>query len=137
MLASAVAALSVALAGAAIGDTGRLANGRAHHRLPPRQVGKASFYRATGARTASGRRFNPGAMTAASRTLPLGTRAKVTNLESGRQVHVTVNDRGPYSGGRVLDVSPAAADRLGMRKTGVARVEIRPVSVPAADPRHR
>jgi rare lipoprotein A len=90
------------------------------------QVGKASYY---GARhghpvTASGAPLRAGKMTAASPTLPLGTKAKVTNLETGKSVHVIINDRGPYAEGRVLDVSRKAADRLGMKKTGVATVAV-------------
>ena len=58
------------------------------------------------------------AITAASKTLPLGTRAQVTNLENGRSVAVTVNDRGPYARGRVIDVSPRAAEQLDMKEYG-------------------
>jgi rare lipoprotein A len=86
-------------------------------------TGKASYY-SHGARTASGARFNPGALTAAHRTLPFGSRLRVTNLANQRSVLVTVNDRGPFSGGRILDLSAGAANVIGMRQSGVARVHI-------------
>jgi rare lipoprotein A len=86
-------------------------------------TGKASYY-SHGARTASGARFKPGAMTAAHRTLPFGSRLRVTNLANQRSVLVTVNDRGPFTGGRILDLSAGAANVIGMRQSGVARVHI-------------
>lgn len=90
-----------------------------------RQAGNASFYakRFTGRKTASGERYDPSALTAAHRTLPLGTRVRVTNPKNARSVVVTVNDRGPVPANRMLDVSSAAADALGMKKAGVTRVE--------------
>lgn len=72
--------------------------------------------------TASGERFNAGAMTAAHKTLPFGTQVRVTDLRTGRQVVVRINDRGPFVRGRVIDLSRAAARRLGMG--GLARVRI-------------
>jgi rare lipoprotein A (peptidoglycan hydrolase) len=86
--------------------------------------GNASFYshHLAGNRTASGERYDPAALTAAHRTLPLGTHLKVVNPQNDRSVVVTVNDRGPHHGNRMLDVSSAAADQLGMRKSGVTRV---------------
>ena len=86
-------------------------------------TGKASFY-SHGSRTASGARFNPGALTAAHRTLPFGSRLRVTNLANHRSVLVTVNDRGPFTGGRILDLSAGAASVIGMRQSGVAQVRI-------------
>jgi rare lipoprotein A len=88
--------------------------------------GIASFYgdELRGHLTANGERFNPGALTAAHRTLPFGTRLRVTNLDNGRTVAVRVNDRGPYAHGRILDLSAEAARRLGMLERGVARVRI-------------
>ena len=74
--------------------------------------------------TASGERYNPDKLSAAHRTLPLGTRLKVTNLHNGRSVMVTVNDRGPYVKPRELDLSLGAARKLGMIRRGVARVRI-------------
>jgi len=86
-------------------------------------TGKASWYQ-MGKRTASGARFNPDGLSAAHRTLPFGTRLKVTNLRNGRSVQVVVNDRGPFAGGRVLDVSRGAARQLGMISSGTARVKV-------------
>jgi rare lipoprotein A len=86
-------------------------------------TGKASFY-SHGSRTASGARYDPGAMTAAHKTLPFGSRLRVTNLANQRSVLVTVNDRGPFVGGRILDLSAGAADVIGMRQSGVAQVRI-------------
>jgi rare lipoprotein A len=77
-----------------------------------------------GRETASGEPFNQHALTAAHRTLPLGTKAKVTNLDTGQSVHVKINDRGPYVPGRHLDLSRAAAALLGLLKKGVAKVKI-------------
>lgn len=89
-------------------------------------VGLASWYGAhwQGRITASGKPFNDRKMTAAHRTLPLDTRVKVTNLENGRSVEVTITDRGPYVPGRVIDLSKAAARKLGMLKQGLAPVRI-------------
>ena len=74
--------------------------------------------------TASGERYNPDKMSAAHRTLPLGTKLRVTNLHNGRTVLVTINDRGPYVKPRELDLSLGAARKLGMLRRGVARVRI-------------
>lgn len=87
-----------------------------------RQCGVASWYGYTGHRTASGELFDGNAMTAASRTLKFGTVVRVVDVETGRAVTVRINDRGPYIGGRILDLSRAAADRLGLRRRGTARV---------------
>jgi rare lipoprotein A len=90
------------------------------------QTGMASFYAGEhdGRRTASGERFDMRALTAAHRTLPFGTRVRVVNLANGREVTVRINDRGPFARGRILDVSYAAARRLGFVGAGVARVKI-------------
>ena len=100
------------------------------------KTGQASFYGThdAGETTASGAPFDPGKLTAASRTLPLGTKAKVTNQETGKSVNVTVTDRGPYAKGRILDVSPKAADHLGMKQSGVAPVKVQPLHVPKPQP---
>ena len=83
--------------------------------------GKASYYgNESGSRTASGQRFNQEAMTAAHRTLPFGTRVKVTH--AGRSVVVTINDRGPFIRGRVLDLSKGAARAVGLTGRGVGHV---------------
>ncbi|MFC0410351.1 septal ring lytic transglycosylase RlpA family protein [Roseomonas elaeocarpi] len=90
------------------------------------QHGRASIYsrRFTGRRMADGGRFDPRSDSAASRTLPLGTRARVTNLRNGRTAIVQVRDRGPHTGGRILDVSPGTAERLGMAEAGIAPIRI-------------
>ncbi|MBX9777509.1 MAG: septal ring lytic transglycosylase RlpA family protein [Xanthobacteraceae bacterium] len=85
--------------------------------------GMASFYR-HGSRTASGEKFNPGELTAAHRTLPFGTKVRVTDVATGKSVTVRVNDRGPFIDGRVIDVSHAAAQSLGMTGKGVAKVKL-------------
>jgi rare lipoprotein A len=82
---------------------------------------------------ANGRPFDPRSDAAASRTLPLGTTARVTNLRNGRSAQVRVEDRGPRAAGRITDVSPRVADELGMRREGVAPVEIAPIAVPQPD----
>jgi rare lipoprotein A len=87
------------------------------------QVGTASYYQ-HGQMVASGARFNPGALTAAHRTLPFGTRVRVTHLGSGRSVEVRINDRGPFIAGRIIDLSKAAAQLIGMTASGVARVSM-------------
>src|SRR5262249_62141840 len=96
------------------------------HRPPRHQTGLASYYgrEFSNQRTASGERFDPGLLTAAHRTLPFGTRVRVTNLDNGRRVVGRINDRGPFARGRVLDLSPAAARKLGFVNDGVARVRI-------------
>jgi len=90
------------------------------------QIGLASWYGPGfhGRETASGEPFNQHALTAAHRTLPLGTEAKVTNLDTGQSVQVKINDRGPYVPGRHLDLSRAAAKQIGLTKKGVAKVKI-------------
>ena len=90
------------------------------------QKGEASYYADAfhGRKTASGERFDMHALTAAHRKLAFGTRVRVTNLNNGSQVVVRINDRGPYSGGRLIDVSYAAARKLDMLGTGVAPVKV-------------
>jgi len=87
------------------------------------QTGRASWYSST-SRTASGERCNPHALTAAHRFLPFGTRVKVHNVKNGRSIMVRINDRGPYAGGRIIDLSKAAAGRLGIVGSGVATVRL-------------
>lgn len=93
---------------------------------PVKGIGKASWYGPGfhGKKTASGARFNQHQLTAAHRSLPLGTRAVVTNLKTGKQVKVTINDRGPYVKGRSIDLSRAAAQKLGIERDGIALVRI-------------
>jgi rare lipoprotein A len=91
------------------------------------ESGKGSYYadKFQGRATASGAKFDQHKMTAAHKTLPFGTKVKVVNLANGRSVKVTINDRGPFVAGRIIDVSKKAAEKLGITKTGVANVEIR------------
>jgi rare lipoprotein A len=98
------------------------------------QVGEASFYGPGfhGKKTATGERFDQNEKTAAHPTLPLGTEATVTNLETGDSVDVRINDRGPYVKGRDIDLSKGAAKEVGMTKEGVAPVKIE-AKVPPPD----
>lgn len=95
---------------------------------PTGQVGWASWYGQAheGRKTASGARFSRSQLTAAHRSLPLGTKVQVTNLRTGQQVVVTINDRGPQRGGkrRIIDLSEAAATRVGILARGTARVQV-------------
>jgi rare lipoprotein A (peptidoglycan hydrolase) len=99
--------------------------------LPSRDTayGLASFY-GNDTHTASGERFNPRAMTAAHRTLPFGTRVRVTDVVTGRSVMVRINDRGPFIRGRIIDISTAAAESLGIVGRGIARVRVDVVEYP-------
>jgi rare lipoprotein A len=88
--------------------------------------GLASYYadKYQGRKTANGETFDTGKLTAAHRTLPFGTRVRVTNLDNGKSVVVRVNDRGPFVAGRIIDLSPAAARKLEMLRAGVVRVRL-------------
>jgi rare lipoprotein A len=88
------------------------------------QSGVASWYGPGfhGKKTASGERFNTGSYTAAHRSLPFGTRVKVTNVRNGKSVVVRINDRGPFAHGRIIDLSKASANAIGMG--GTARVKL-------------
>jgi len=104
------------------------------------QEGLAAFYatRLNGRRTASGEPYDHNAMTAAHRTLPFGTRLRVTNPRNDRSVEVRVNDRGPTQPNRIVDLSRAAATRLGMLRAGNVPVRIEVLSVgPATESRRR
>ena len=94
------------------------------------QTGKASWYGDPhhGRKTASGEVFDMYALTAAHRTLPLGSRVRVTNLANGKSVVVRINDRGPFHSERIIDLSYAAAYRLGYVTAGSARVEVERVN---------
>jgi rare lipoprotein A (peptidoglycan hydrolase) len=102
-----------------------------------KEVGEASWYGPGfhGKETANGETFNQNKMTAAHPSLPLGTKAEVTNLENGKKVEVRINDRGPYAEDRVIDVSRAAAKRLGMEEQGTTEVKIetKPTKQKASD----
>jgi hypothetical protein len=93
---------------------------------PPSQVVIASWYGPgfEGRRTASGERFQAQDLTAAHRSLPLGSQVTVTNLANGKSVRVRINDRGPYVRGRTIDLSRGAARRLGLERRGIGRVRI-------------
>lgn len=86
------------------------------------QCGSASWYSLPGNRTANGERMNPAEMTAAHRTLPFGTKVKVTNPGNGRAVVVRINDRGPFIKGRIIDLSKAAASQLGFLSKGHTKI---------------
>jgi rare lipoprotein A len=90
------------------------------------QTGKASYYadKFQGSRTASGEKYKRSKFTAAHKTLPLGTKVRVTNLENNLSVEVVINDRGPYVEGRIIDVSGVAAEKLGLLSKGIAEVSI-------------
>ena len=101
-----------------------------------KRVGKASFYarKFAGRKMADGTRMDPHHDNAASKTLPLGTTAKVTNLETGQSAVVTIKDRGPYVKGRIVDRSPSTAQKVGItRDGGVVKVEVVPIAVPQPD----
>ena len=123
------------------GEHRHAASAAARRRHPDRsmagdsvQTGKASIYAEPlrGRRMADGTRFDPNSDAAASKTLPLGTTARVTNLESGRTATVTVRDRGPRVRGRILDVSPRSGAVLGIKREGVAPVAVAPTADPLA-----
>ena len=100
------------------------------------RIGKASFYAGSFAHRlmADGHRMNPKGDNAASRTLPLGTTAKVINLRTGQSAVVSIEDRGPYVKGRIVDLSPATARKIGItRRIGIADVKIAPISVRLPD----
>ena len=120
------------------GSTGQTASEKKKQldRSGHKRVGKASFYhrKFTGRKMANGKPMNPHDDNAASKTLPLGTTAKVTNLETGRSTVVTIEDRGPYVPGRIVDLSPSSAEQIGLtREEGVARVAVAPITVPMPD----
>jgi len=113
-------------------------SGRGGEQEPPGQkrTGKASFYanHYAGKTMADGTPMKLSSNNAASITLPLGTTARVTNLETGRSAIVTIRDRGPYVRGRIVDLSPATARKIGLeRRQGLAKVEVAPLSVPLSD----
>jgi rare lipoprotein A len=97
--------------------------------------GKVSYYghQFYSKKMADGTPMDPQSNAAASKTLPLGTKAKVTNLNNGSSAVVEIRDRGPYVQNRIVDVSPKTADQLGLKKDGTAPVEVKPVEVPQSD----
>jgi rare lipoprotein A len=102
-----------------------------------KRVGKASYYHSmfNGRKMAGGKPFDPNGANAASKTLPLGTIARVTNLKNGKSAVVAIQDRGPYVADRIVDLSPKTAADLGIKHEGVAMVEVAPISVPLPDGR--
>lgn len=105
-----------------------------------KRLGVASYYagRFFGKRMADGARMDPSGSNAASRTLPLGTVAKVTNINTGKSAIVKIEDRGPYIKGRIVDLSPSTARKIGITpKLGVAKVVVAPIAVPLPDGRIR
>ena len=130
---------TASLAATAHGDPSHRAQPATKPRLDfsgRRRIGIASFYadRFAGRKMADGVRMNPYGNNAASRTLPLGTVAKVTNLKTHRSALVTIQDRGPYVKGRIVDLSPSTARKIGItRKIGIAKVRVTPIAVPLPD----
>lgn len=125
-------AVVLCLSTVVLADSG-LAEDKSRARLEP-TVGEASYYGPgfKGKKTASGDRFNPSENTAAHRTLPLGTEARVTNLENGESTVVEINDRGPQPKNRVIDLSKKAAEDIGMVDDGTAKVKVEPLKTPGA-----
>lgn len=112
-------------------STGDLAKSSRDAQRGPDQVGLATWYGTSfaGKKTASGERFDPSAMTAAHRKLPFGTWVEVRRVDTGGVVRVRITDRGPWGDDRkIIDLSQAAADKLGLVAVGVAKVELRVVS---------
>jgi rare lipoprotein A len=111
-----------------------LASVNAHAGVAPghTQAGVASYYhdRFHGRKTASGAIYNKNVLSAAHKTLPLGSKVKVTDTRTGRSVVVKINDRGPFVKGRVIDLSRAAAKEIGLTKKGLAKVKVEVLSVP-------
>jgi rare lipoprotein A len=102
--------------------------------LPGAQTGRESWYEFT-SQTANGEKMDPNQLTAAHRSLPFGTKIRVENLDNGRSVDVRINDRGPFTGNRIIDLSKAAASCLGMIENGIATVRIS--SVPSRNNQNR
>lgn len=101
--------------------------------VPHKQVGKASIYstRLQGRHMTNGEPLNVSSNAAASKTLPIGTKARVTNLQTGKSADVTIKDRGPVPRGRVVDLTPHSASQIGLtKKEGVAPVAVVPTSLP-------
>ncbi|HWE74742.1 MAG TPA: septal ring lytic transglycosylase RlpA family protein [Stellaceae bacterium] len=122
-------AVCVLIASAASAENGR-PKAKAKHGT---RVGIASVYsdKFKGRKTASGQTFTQNKLTAASRDLPLNSKAKVTNLDTGRSTEVTINDRGPFKKGRTIDLSKTAAKKIGVtRKDGIAPVAVKPLTTP-------
>ncbi len=100
-----------------------------------KEAGHASYYakKFDHRKMADGHRMNPNSNIAASKTLPLGSVAKVTNLNNGKSATVKIEDRGPFVKGRVVDLAPAVADKLDLKEKGVVPVEVKPITLPQPD----
>ena len=130
--------LTTALTAASVALTGCGASSPRPVRYPAvtagsTQLGAASYYADSlaGNSTANGEPYDPALLTAAHRTLPFGARVAVRRVDNGRRVVVRINDRGPFAGSRIIDLSRAAAEALQMIRAGVVRVELEVLSVPA------
>lgn len=140
---AAAAAMLIACAAGAQSDDNRIdpATDKPSADLSGRaRTGIASFYAPMffGRKMADGTPMNPEADNAASRTLPLGTKARVTNLKTGESATVTIQDRGPYVKGRLIDLAPSTARRIGITPSmGLAKVEVTPIYVPLPNGRVR
>jgi rare lipoprotein A len=98
-------------------------------RIVATQIGKASWYGAeSGPKTANGERFNPNGLTAAHRTLPFGTKVRVTSIKTGKSVVLRINDRGPFHTSRILDVSVGAAEAIGIKQDGIGQIRMEVLS---------
>lgn len=141
LAASLAAALAIALPqpGFAASDAEAIAVQKATppDRTGKKRVGKASYYHSmfNGRKMANGKPFDANGANAASRTLPLGTVARVTNLANGKSAIVAIHDRGPYVADRIVDLSPKTAADIGIKQQGVAQVEVAPITVPLPDGR--
>ncbi len=125
LIAAAALSLSAALVPAASAQTAAAA-GTSGVAVTPFELGMASFFAAemAGRRTANGETCDPATLTAAHRTLPFGTKLRVTNPANGKSVVVRINDRGPFARGRVIDLSRAAAAEIGLVQRGHGHVEL-------------
>jgi rare lipoprotein A len=133
----AVAALVTIPAAQAATDEEAIAVQRttAPDRSGKKRTGLASYYHRmfVGRKMADGNRFDANGINAASRSLPLGTLALVTNVENNKSAIVRIQDRGPYAGNRIVDLSPRIAEELGITHKGLAKVEVAPILVPLPD----
>lgn len=124
-----VATLSILLAGFSLTASAAEPHRAKSKPKPAGQMGQASWYDYRDQRkTSNGQKPNDKALTAAHRTFPFGSKLRVTNTRNGKSVVVVVNDRGPFYGGRIIDVNRRAAQKLGMIEAGVAQVRIERVS---------
>ncbi len=113
--------MKILVRGALVGVGLIVASQLAHAAI--KHTGIASWYK-MGKITANGERFNPNGLTAAHKTLPFGTRVRVTNLRNGHKVVVRINDRGPFIKGRIIDLAYGAARKIGLHRSGIARVKL-------------